>query len=142
MDTNTQFQLILDEIKKLSDRVSKLELPQESQVVTQEIKLKTVSIKEFLLEIKPTDDVQRTLSIAFYLENQEGYTSFNKVDIEKGFRAAKEKVPSNINDKIGMCVKNGHMMEAEEKKDSLKAWTITSTGEKVLQVGFSRLSNK
>ncbi len=134
---NPQFDLILDELKKLNDRVSKLESP-EVRVVTPEAKEKKLSIKEFLLVLSPNDDVQRTLSIAYYYEIQEGLTSFNKVDIEKGFRSAKEKVPSNINDKIGMCVKNGYMMETEDRKDSLKAWTLTSTGEKVAKAGFKK----
>lgn len=134
---NPQFDLILDELKKLNDRVSKLESP-EVRVVTPEAKEKKLSIKEFLLVLSPNDDVQRTLSIAYYYEIQEGLTSFNKVDIEKGFRRAKEKVPSNINDKIGMCVKNGYMMETEDRKDSLKAWTLTSTGEKVAKAGFKK----
>jgi len=137
MDSNLQ-QQILDELKKLNERVSRLESSPVAPAPNTTPQTKKVSLREFLMELMPTDDVQRTLSIAYYLETQEGYSSFNKADIEKGFRAAKEKVPSNINDKIAMCVKNGHMMEAAEKKESLKAWTITNTGEKVAQAGFRK----
>ena len=101
-----------------------------------------MSIKEFLLERAASDDVQKTLAIGHYLETQEGMTSFNKTDLEKGFRAAKESVPTNINDKVNMSIKNGHMMEAAAKKDNIKAWVLTSSGEKYLQNGFKKASPK
>ncbi len=139
MEPKTEFQLILEELKKLNERVSKLESsPSALPTTPNESKGKKTSLKEFLLEINPADDVQRTLAISYYLENQEGMASFNKTDIDKGFRTAKERVPSNINDKVGMCIKNGYMMEAEDKKDSLKAWVLTSTGEKVVTGGFKK----
>jgi hypothetical protein len=101
-----------------------------------------MSIKEFLLERAASDDVQKTLAIGYFLETQEGMSSFNKTDLEKGFRAAKETVPANINDKVNMSIKNGHMMDAAEKKNSLKAWNLTSSGEKYLQNGFKKALSK
>ncbi len=54
------------------------------------------------------------------------------------FRAAREPVPPNINDKANLCVKNGHFMEHSEKKDNTKAWLVTRTGEEVVLAGFGR----
>jgi hypothetical protein len=64
-------------------------------------------------------------------------TTFNTADLEKGFRAAKEPIPINMNDKVNMCIKNGHMMEAEIKKDNMKAWEITRSGEKYVEENFT-----
>ena len=97
---------------------------------------KKLSIKEFLLDKKPNDDVQRTLAIGYYLEHNESMDSFNARDLADGFRAAKEPPPTNINDKVNMNIHNGHMMEAKEQKDKLKAWVLTATGEKFIEEGL------
>ncbi|MFH0949210.1 MAG: hypothetical protein V1802_01855 [Candidatus Aenigmatarchaeota archaeon] len=94
---------------------------------------KQISIKEFLLSKKPKDDVQRTLVICYYLEKHRGMSSFNAKDIEERFRDAKEKVPDNVNYKAIQNIKRGYMMEAKEKKDKFKAWTLTSTGERFVE---------
>jgi hypothetical protein len=66
--------------------------------------------------------------------------SFNVKDLEGGFRAAKEKVPLNINDKINMNTKKGMMMEADEKKDNFTAWVLTNKGEKFVKNDFKEVS--
>ncbi len=99
---------------------------------------KAMSIKEFMLAKKPENDVQKTLVIGYYLEKYGNFGSFNAKDLEDGFRAAKERVPKNINDKVNMNIKNGHMMESEEVKDNRKAWVLTSSGEKFVENGFKK----
>lgn len=95
--------------------------------------IKKLSIKEFLMTKNLSDDVRRTLAIAYFLEHFSGMISFNADDINQGFRSAKIKPPVNTNDKINMNIKNGYIMEAEEKKESKKAWTLTATGEKYVE---------
>lgn len=97
---------------------------------------KRTSIKEFVLTRSPHDDTQKALAIAYFKEKFEGFESFNVRDLEDGFRKAKERVPPNINDKVNHNIKNGHMMEASEKKDGLKSWTLTNTGELFVESGF------
>ncbi len=129
---------ILASIKSLELRVVALEGMAPKVVETLvAVPVKKTSIKEFLIEKKPKDGVQTTLAIAYYLEIKEGISPLNKADLEKGFRAAKETVPGNINDKVNMSVKNGHMMESGSKKDSMKTWVLTSTGEQYVEQGFS-----
>ena len=94
---------------------------------------KQTSIKEFLISKKPKDDVQRTLVICYHLEKYKGMGSFNAKDIEDCFRDAKEKVPDNVNYKVIQNIKSGYMMEAKEKKDKFKAWTLTSSGERFVE---------
>ena len=103
---------------------------------TPEKMVKKLSIKEFILSKKPEGDVQTTLIICYYLENYDKLSSFNIKDIEDGFRGAKLRVPKNINSKIIKNIGKGHVMEGTEKKDNLKAWTLTASGEQFVENNF------
>lgn len=146
MENNIQKMLgeILEALKNLDARVARIETslqPQhkgEGDVLVRAAAQRKMSIKEFLIERAPADDVQKTLAIGYFMETYEGMTSFNRSDLEKGFREAKEHPPSNINDKVNMSIKNGHMMEAEKKKDNMKAWVLTGTGEQYVLNGFRK----
>jgi hypothetical protein len=129
-----------EEVKKMLDdhekRISALEkIFAEGRKQTTK---KGISIKEFILAKRPDDDVQKTLVIGYYLEKYEGLDSFNAKDLEDGFRTAKETVPKNINDKVNLNIKNGHMMEAKEKKDNRKAWLLTASGERYIEHDFKK----
>ncbi len=124
----------INEIKKVlgqhEERISHLESlfrskPKESK--------KELSIKEFILQKQPKSDVEKTLVIGYYLEHYRGVSPFNAKDLEDGFREAKEIVPRNINQAVIRNIGKGHMMEAKEKKDNLKSWTLTSRGEKFVE---------
>lgn len=132
---------ILTSVKGLEERVARIEeSPSRVSTSSPEVSApsKRISLKEFLIECAPTNGVQTTLAVAYYIEKYDGATPFNAADLEKGFRAAKEPVPTNINDKANMCIKNGHLMEAEGKKDNMKAWVVTRSGEQVVEKGFAK----
>jgi hypothetical protein len=129
----------LSEIKKIladhEKRISSL----ESLIQTKPGKIKKkLPIKEFILQKHPERDVDKTLVIGYYLEHYKNVSSFNVKDLEIGFREAKEPLPKNINDTVNKNMEKGYMMEAEEKKDGLKAWVLTNTGEKVVEEGFGK----
>jgi hypothetical protein len=90
---------------------------------------KMISPKEFLLERKPSGDVQKTLVLCYYIEHTMGLTPFNIDDLSKVFKLAKEAVPSNLNDKINKNIDKGYLVEADEKKEAKKAWHLTVSGE-------------
>lgn len=94
---------------------------------------KKLSIKEFILEKKPSDDVQRTLVIGYWLEHFEDMDKFNAKDLAEGYRSAKEPLPANINDKVNSNIRGGRMMQAKEKKDKFKGWLLTNSGEKFVE---------
>lgn len=100
---------------------------------------KKLSVKEFILLKKPSSDVQKSLAIAYYLEKNEDMRSFNVEDLAHYFQLAKEPTPENLNDKINMNIKKGHIMEANEKKDNKKAWVITNTGEQFVDNNFKEV---
>ena len=97
---------------------------------------KKLSLKGYILSKNPKNDVQKTLCIGYYLESFDNMASFHAQDLEKGFRLAKEPVPPNINDKVNLNIKKGHLMEAEEKKENKKAWLVTNSGEKFIDSNF------
>ncbi|OGM98132.1 MAG: hypothetical protein A2735_00285 [Candidatus Yanofskybacteria bacterium RIFCSPHIGHO2_01_FULL_41_21] len=126
---NTNFeQKILERMSALEQRVDKLENG-GSKTVNAHGVAKKLSIKEFIMTKKLDDDVKRTLAIAYFIEHMENTKPFNTEDLKKAFRLAKISLPLNINDKINMNIRVGRIMEAEEKKDSKKAWELTATGE-------------
>lgn len=97
---------------------------------------KKLSIREFLITKKASDDVKRTLAIGYYFEKFDAFASFNSDDLKIGYEKAKERKPININDKVNMNIKNGHMAEASAKKDNRKAWYVTNLGERFVESSF------
>lgn len=129
-----------DELKKIKETLEDHEkrialLEKASSEKKTRNAYKKVSIKEFILQKQPKNDVLKALAIGYYLEKYESFVSFNAKDIEKGFRDAREKVPPNVSDKIQKNVEKSHMMEAEEK-DGLKAYSLTNSGEKFVENNF------
>jgi hypothetical protein len=132
---------ILQSVKGLEARVTTIEgknATNSSVSPASPVSEKRMSIGEFLLECAPTNGVQTTLAIAYFIEKYEGVSPFNAADIKKAYRTAKETIPKNINDNANMCVKNKDMMEEPEKKDSLKAWVVTRRGVQFVENKFNR----
>lgn len=126
---------IKSKLEELEKRMSELEKAFQTKP---EAAKKRISTKEFILLKKPRDDVQRTLAIGYYLEKFKGFSTFNVKDLERGFGVAKEPIPENINNKVNLNIKKGHMMETDEKKDNLKAWVLTDSGEKYIDGDFKK----
>ena len=101
---------------------------------------KVLTVRAFMVEKSPTDDVQRSLVIGYYLEKHAGMVSFNAKDIERGFVDAREKVPGNVADKILKNVWKGHMMQVNDDKDGLKAYVLTNAGTKFVEGGIKQSS--
>ena len=99
---------------------------------------KDVSVKEFIILKKPKKDVEKTIAVGYYLEKHQGLSSFNINNIKEEFRKAKEPLPSNINQTINANIKKGYMMVTESKKDKLKAWILTNSGEKFVENDFKK----
>lgn len=139
-ETGKMLEEILSAVKGLEIRISRLETarPSIDALATPQVAEKKLSLKEFLIDRMPSNGVQTTLAIAYFLENYDAISPFNAADLEAGFRAAREAVPPNINDKANMCVKNGYFMEHNVKKDNMKTWLVTRTGEEVVRAGFSK----
>jgi hypothetical protein len=120
-------------LRDLETRVKALEKRFEHNGTDSPVRGKKQSAKEFLLTKKITAETQKALALTYYLEHVEGLESFNVPDLERAFRAAREKLPANMNDVVNKNIGRGFLMEAREKKDSKKAWYLTSSGERFVE---------
>lgn len=120
----------LDEVEKLIGRHNQ---PGRARGASR----KKLSLKEFINDKAPKNIRQTTLAVAFYIEN-DGVIPFNVLDLEQGFRAGKIPPPKNINDMVNKNVAAGLLMEVAERKNGMKAWELTATGEEVVGRGFSK----
>lgn len=116
----------------LEDRVGRLERLLEAEAPAG-TKARKQSAKEFLLTKNPKSEVQKAIALAYFLEREDGVSPFNVADLETAFRAARERLPKNVNDVINKNIARGFLMEVREKKDSKKAWQLTSTGERFVE---------
>jgi hypothetical protein len=124
---------LIKRFESLEERVEKLEgiLGNESAISLP--KERKLSAKEFLLTKNLRAETQKALALAYFLEREEGLACFNVQDLETAFRSAREKLPKNMNDVVNKNIARGFLMEAKEKKDSKKAWQVTSTGERFVE---------
>jgi hypothetical protein len=120
-------------LEGLERRVEKLEAHFGSENVVSVPKERKLSAKEFLLTKNLKVETQKVLALAYFLEREEGLASFNVQELEVAFRAAREKLPKNMNDAVNKNIARGFLMETKEKKDSKKAWQLTSTGERFVE---------
>ena len=133
IDIESRITILETEIKRLKEVVfagNKGDYQLKSQ--------KKMSVKEFLLTKNIDNDVKRTLTIAYFMEKFDNAESFNVEDLKKYFQLAKHQLPPNPNDKVNQGIGSGFLMEATEKKDSKKAWTLTATGEKFVENNFQQ----
>jgi hypothetical protein len=120
-------------LESLERRVDKLEAHFGSENAVTVPKERRLSAKEFLLTKNLKVETQKVLALAYFLEREEGLASFNVQELEVAFRAAREKLPKNMNDAVNKNIARGFLMETKEKKDSKKAWQLTSTGERFVE---------
>ena len=107
---------VLARLRKIESRVDKLERLFANEVPPVATKRRKLSAKEFLLTKEVTSETQKVIALAFYLERQEGLSSFNVRDLEDALRSAREKLPKNMNDAVNKNIARGFLMEAAEKK--------------------------
>jgi len=133
----SELKALAERVLLLEKRVAQLEGRHGTEADTPLSKsVKEMSVKEFILAKRPSNDVEKTLAIGYYLEKLGGESSFNIDDIARHFILAKEATPLNINDKVNMNIRKGHMAETRSKKEKKKAWMLTNSGERFVESGF------
>jgi hypothetical protein len=120
-------------LSNLEERVERLERQLAGEGGASVAKARRLSAKEFMLTKTLKSETQKVVALAYFLEREEGLVSFNVPDLETVFRAAREKLPKNMNDAVNKNIARGFVMEASEKKDAKKAWQLTSTGERFVE---------
>lgn len=121
-------------LTRLEGIVNELRAAKESSIIFPK---KKMSFSELLLTKKPQTDKQKVLLAGFYLEKEEGASRFTKEDLERVFKQSKQKPPSNFYREITGNVREGYMIEMEEKKDDIKTWSLTERGIRTVESDFS-----
>ena len=137
MDVDDSINKIWNKLEEHENRIKKLEESHRERPTTVE---KKQSINEFLLLAKPDGDIEKTLVIGYYLEKNEWLPFFNIKDLKRFFKSTKSAIPENINDKVNKNIAKGLMVEMTEKKEDLQTWSLTTTGEKLVEMMVARKS--
>lgn len=127
MDKNSNVKYVtMDQFNALEQRVEKLENLLNNPSTTSVTK-KTETLREFIKAKHPSNDVEKTICIIYYREMMEGVEEVSSTDVKEGFRHAREKVPMNVSDKLGLCAKRGFIDSVREERGKIY-WSITNTG--------------
>lgn len=89
---------------------------------------KPMSLGEFMNRINPKSHGDKILVFGYYLEKIKGYESFNLDDIEKCYQDARLPKTKNFSPYITHLIRQGYLMDSEQKKDNKKAWKLTKNG--------------
>lgn len=89
---------------------------------------KKMSLSEFLKSKTSKSHGDKILLFGYYFEKIMGEHSFNMSDIEKCYLQARVPKTKNFRPYITGLIRNGLIMDMDEKKDNKKAWTLTDTG--------------
>jgi len=81
----------------------------------------------------PSKHTDSMAVFAYWLFKVKKMKSFNVKDIIDCYNKTRKAKPSNPNQIINENVKRRIFAEASEKKDGLKAWVITRTGEEYVE---------
>jgi hypothetical protein len=92
------------------------------------------TLGEFLdIKGNPSKHTDSIAVFAYWLYKVETLNSFNVQDILDCYDKTRKAKPSNVNQIINQNVATHIFAEASEKKDGLKAWIITRTGEEYVE---------
>lgn len=94
---------------------------------------KKISLAEFLKTKNPKSHGDKILAFGYFLEKAKGFSSFNLDEIESCYMEARLPKTKNFSPYITQLVRDGVLMDAAEKKDNKKAWTLTESGLKYVE---------
>lgn len=83
---------------------------------------------EFLAARKIETHPDRVVAIAYYTYHTQDGAGVSTKDLADAYGRARVKKPQNYPDVIAGCVRRGYLVEGQ-RKDGLKSWVITRTGE-------------
>lgn len=87
-----------------------------------------IDITEFLAAKKVATHPDRVVAIAYYAYHTRDGAGVSTQDLTDAYSRARVKKPQNFPDVIAACVRRGRLVEGE-RKDGVKSWVITRTGE-------------
>lgn len=108
----------------------KREIKEETPVTEIDRKM---SVVEFLKAKSPKSHGDKILVFGYFLEKFRECSPFNLNDIEICYKEARLPKTKNFRPYITQLIRDGYLMDAEEKKDSKKSWVLTDSGLKYVE---------
>ena len=87
-----------------------------------------IDLIEFLAAKKAETHPDRVVAIAYYSYHTQNGAGVTTKELADAYARARLKKPQNYPDVIAACVRRGFLVEGE-RKDGMKSWVITRTGE-------------
>lgn len=87
-----------------------------------------MDLTEFLASKKVATHPDRVVAVAYFIYRTQNGAGVTTQDLTDAYSRARVKKPQNFPDVIAACVRRGRLVEGE-RKDGMKAWVITRTGE-------------
>ena len=94
------------------------------------------NLNEFLAAKGPKTHVDRLTAIAYHSLHSGDEAGVTVDEVLDGYARARVTKPKNIHDLVAHCVRRGFLIEAASRKDGVKAWVITPTGETYVEKSF------
>jgi hypothetical protein len=91
-----------------------------------------MDLTEFLAAKKAATHPDRVVAIAYFTYHTQAGAGVTTQDLTDAYSRARVKKPQNFPDVIAACVRRGRLVEGE-RKDGMKAWVITRTGESYVE---------
>lgn len=96
-----------------------------------------LSVAEYVFSKNPSDDNQRALVLAGYLETHKRQADFTGDELRQAFLDSRLKAPANVSDKVAKLAKKGLVMQVGER-EGRKTWRLTMSGVSQLEEGYAR----
>jgi len=127
--------------KKFQELTEKEIIPLKMRQTEKGLERGIVALPESAVELlrlkgNPKSHVDISIVFSYWLFKKRGMDSFNVVDIEECYNEARLKKPANTADVMNRNQRKGYLVPAKEKKDNLKAWKITPSGEEYVEEGL------
>lgn len=134
--TKEKIDVVIELLNKLEERMNRLEnLLFTVEVPNSDLQAKKSegvidrkeSFMEFFRKHNPKSDTDKTLVIMYFLELNRALKNITTKNISEGFREVREKVPTNVADKVQLLHKKSLIMPAESV-EGMNGWMITQSG--------------
>ncbi|MCI0553382.1 MAG: hypothetical protein L0287_20740 [Anaerolineae bacterium] len=101
---------------------------------------KTLSVGEFIRKLGVKKHVDLVLAFGYYLEKNQGASSFTPADINTCYYDSKLE-SSNTSQMIVLNIRRGFFMEAKQDKgEGKKRYTLTNSGEEYIEQQLSQVA--
>lgn len=94
---------------------------------------KPMTITEFFARLKPSQDVEKALAAAYFLERYRNAADFTVEELKACILQGKIKPPANISLAVLRNAQKGLMAETGKREGGKKSWIVTQSGSEAVE---------